>query len=140
MFFHIPIREVKYAYDEYIAAGRQNTDDVVHKGGNDGEGGEVVFSPDEDEQLFETILELGSTKAIFFGHDHLNNFVLDYKGVSLSYGYSMDYSAYIGIAGEGYQRGCTVVTLGECIDIVHENYYQDKYTPLYPKESVSLEK
>lgn len=140
MFFHIPIREVKYAYDEYVAAGRENTENVIHKGGNDGESGEVVFAPDDDEELFETILELGSTKALFFGHDHLNNFVIEYKGVALSYGYSMDYSAYIGIAGEGYQRGCTIVTLGEEIEIVHENYYQDKYTPLYPKESVNLDK
>ncbi len=140
LFMHIPIREVKYAYDDYIAAGREDTADVIYMGGHDGESDEVVYAPDEDEGLFEAILELGSTKALFFGHDHLNNFVLEYKGVILSYGYSMDYSAYFGIEGEGYQRGCTMITTGDEVDIVHENYYQDKYEPLYPKESVNMEK
>lgn len=137
LFMHIPIREVKYAYDDYIAAGRQNTADTIYKGGNDGEGDEVVFAPDDDEQLFETILELGSTKALFFGHDHLNNFVLEYKGVALSYGYSMDYSAYVSPT-DGTQRGCTMITLADEVEIAHENYYQDKYKPLYEKEEVSL--
>lgn len=142
MFMHIPIKEVKYAYDEYVNNNRQNTENLTYLGGHDGESDRVVYSSDKDEELFETILELGSTEALFYGHDHLNNFVFDYKGVILSYGYSIDYSAYSGISGKGYQRGCTVITLkeGEETKIVHENYYQDKYEPLYEKESVNMEK
>ena len=68
--------------------------------------------------------------------------MLDYKGVTFSYGYSIDYSAYAGIANIGYQRGCTVINLGgnREPEIIHENYYQDKYTPLYEKESVKMTK
>ena len=86
--------------------------------------------------------ELGSTQAMFFGHDHLNSFVVEYMGVSFSYGYSIDYSAYIGIAGRGYQRGCTVITVKSdtTFSIRHENYYQDKYESLYEKESVDMSK
>ena len=93
---------------------------------------------------FETVLELGNTKGMFFGHDHLNNFVLNYKGVLFSYGYSIDYSAYNGdLENIGLQRGCAILTLtpdGEfnAEDIVHENYYQDKYQPLYEKENVEM--
>ncbi len=109
LFMHIPIMEVSDAYHEYVNNDRQNTENVEFLGGIDGESGRVVYSPEESEQLFETVLELGGTEAIFYGHDHLNNFVLDYKGVKLSYGYSIDYLAYGGIAEKTEQRGCTVI-------------------------------
>ena len=68
---------------------------------------------------------------------------MNYRGVIFSYGYSVDYTAYFGIKKEGYQRGCTVLTItpdGEFDEsnISHENYYQDKYQPLYEKESVDM--
>lgn len=146
MFFHIPLGEVKTAYDEYVANGRADTENVKWLGGVDGEdkSGEMVYSSRIEEQLFEKVLELGNTKAMFFGHDHLNNFVLDYKGVLFSYGYSIDYSAYGGdLENKGLQRGCAVLTLtpdGEfnAENIVHENYYQDKYQPKDGKEEVDM--
>lgn len=145
-FFHIPLYEMKEGYDEYIANGRTDTDDVKWMDGRDGEEGDVVVYASESEvgdQLFEKALELGNTKAFFFGHDHFNNFVMDYKGILFSYGFSIDYIAYGDIGAKGYQRGCTVLTLtpdGEfgAENIVHENYYQDKYQPLYEKEVVDM--
>ena len=141
MFMHIPLREVKYAYEESIANGKQDTENVKWLRGFDGETDEIVYSSRTDEQLFETILELGSTKGLFYGHDHLNNFVLEYKGVMLVYGYSIDYLAYSKIDTRGYQRGCTIITCTPSGDaaIVHENYYQEKYKPLYGKEIVDME-
>ena len=140
MFMHIPLLEVKMAYDEYVEAGRSDTGAVIFQGGVDGEDEEVVFSSRTDTELYETVLELGLTEAIFFGHDHLNNFEIEYNGVLFSYGYSIDYLAYSGIANKGAQRGCTVILLSEGSDaqIIHENYYQDKYTPLYEKEGVDM--
>lgn len=142
MFMHIPIREVRDAYNEYVNNNRQNTENTTFIGGNDGETGKVVYCPEDDEEMFETVLALGSTEALFYGHDHLNNFVLVYKGVTFSYGYSIDYLAYFGIDGKGYQRGCTVLTLSPDgrFTITHENYYQDKYPSLYDKEEVDLSK
>ena len=140
MFMHIPLREVKMAYDTYVANGRQSSDRVQYLRGHDGEDDPTVYCSRTDESLFETVLRLGSTTALFYGHDHLNNFVLHYQGVTLSYGYSLDYLAYDGIDGKGYQRGCTVITCapsGESV-IVHENYYQEKYRPLYEKEAVDM--
>ena len=142
MFMHIPLREVKVAYDEYVNNGRQNTDNVEFISGNDGESDEIVFCSRTDENLFETVKELGSTAALFFGHDHLNNFVLSYQGITLSYGYSIDYLAYSGIDKEGFQRGCTIIicSMRRPADITHENYYQDIYPSQYEKESVNLAK
>ena len=141
LFMHIPLGEVKDAYNEYVNNNRQNSDNVIYHGGHDGEGGKMVYCSDMEDDMFETVLDLGSTEAIFYGHDHYNNFVLEYKGVKLSYGYSIDYAAYFGIGSRGYQRGCTVITVGDGeSEIDHENYYQDKYESLYPKEEVDMNK
>ena len=78
LFMHIPIMEVRDAYYEYLAAGETDTENVKYLFGEVGEEDPYVFCSEETEQMFETILELGSTKAIFYGHDHLNNIVLDY--------------------------------------------------------------
>ena len=36
--------------------------------------------------MFDVITELGSTKHILCGHDHINNFIIRYKGVKFIYG------------------------------------------------------
>ena len=141
MFMHIPLTEVKAAYDEYVGNNRKDTENVQYVEGFDGETDEVVYCSRTDVELFETVKELGSTQALFYGHDHLNNIVFNYQGITLWYGYSIDYLAYSGIDEQGYQRGCTVITCEPDGDATmkHENYYQDKYVPLYEKEVVNME-
>ena len=94
-----------------------------------------------EDNLFETMLELGSTKAIFCGHDHDNNFSIDYKGIRFTYGMSVDYLAYPGIYKRGSQRGCTVINFSPdgSFDCSQENYYQDKYQSVYDKEEVVMQ-
>ena len=140
LFIHIPISIVKASYDAYVSNGRADTEDVKYVDGHDGEPDSVVWGPSSEDGVMDKILSVGSTDSVFYGHDHLNNFTLDYKGVLLSYGYSIDYSAYDDIDLVGYQRGCTVITYSpdSTIDIVNENYYQDKYKPLYEKEQVDM--
>ena len=133
-FFHIPLEEFGIAWEEYKANG--NTENVTYIEGEHRE--RTCCSPFADE-FFETVLELGSTKALFCGHDHVNNGTVEYKGVKLVYGMSIDYLAYVTTAFTGYQRGCTVVTVdGDEIEVSHENYYQDKYESKYLKEIVSM--
>ena len=48
-----------------------------------------------DDRMFETMVELGSTKGVFVGHDHMNNFTVDYRGIRLSYGLSCDHNIYV---------------------------------------------
>lgn len=109
LFFHIPLVEFKDAWDEFEANGFKDTADVKYKGGIVGETGGYIYCGTGEDELFETVLELDSTKGIFCGHDHFNNFTLNYKGIDLSYGYSVDYLAYIGINKQGSQRGCTSI-------------------------------
>jgi len=138
LFVHIPIMEVRDAVDLYLEEA--DTDELKYISGKIGEDAPYVYCSEINEQMFETMLELDSTKAMFYGHDHLNNLVVEYKGITLSYGYSIDYFAYAGIHKIGSQRGCTVINCSPdtSFEITHENYYQDKYQPLYEKESVDL--
>ncbi len=142
LFFHIPLTEYRTAWNEYVDNGYKDTENVKHKYGAVGETGKLVYSGVYDDQLFETIQELGGKTGIFCGHDHLNNFSMDYKGVRLTYGYSVDYLAYAGIYKQGAQRGCTIITIRPdgTFDCESSNYYQDKYKSLsdHEKEPVTM--
>ncbi|MBR6336092.1 MAG: hypothetical protein IKR90_08075, partial [Clostridia bacterium] len=141
MFFHIPLTEYKDAWYEFADNGFKDTDDVKLVYGTAGESKKVVYCGIGDDNMFETIQELGSTKGVFCGHDHLNYFSVDYKGIRLTYGKSIDYLAYIGIYKLGTQRGCTVITVKPdgTFDYKAESYYQDKYKSLYEKEPVTMQ-
>jgi hypothetical protein len=71
--------------------------------------------------IFDDVLALGSTKGMFFGHDHLNTLSLTYKGVRLTYPMSIDYLAYFGIAKKNTQRGGTLIEIsgGAEFEITH---------------------
>ena len=139
-FFHIPLVEYLDAWTEYTENGSQDTENVKYLYGKVGETGSMVYCSKTNSGLFETARELGSTQGFFCGHDHLNNFSIDYKGIRLTYGYSVDYLAYPGIMKYGSQRGCTMITISQdgSFDPVHENYYQDKYSPVKEKEQVDM--
>ncbi len=111
MFFHIPLEQYEIAWNEFKANGHKNTADVTYHYGFAGEGDEIISCSEEKSLLFDAVLRLGSTQGIFCGHDHLNNWSIDYKGVRLTYGMSIDYLAYIGIYKQYEQRGGTVITV-----------------------------
>lgn len=153
VFFHIPLIEVKDAWYEYRDNGYQDTENVQYIYGKAGEGeGDimtglgvedtaVVFCSEHNNGFFDALAEKGSTQAMFFGHDHLNTFSIYYKGIRMTYGYSVDYLAYKGISTIGSQRGCTMITVKPdgSIDVTPENYYQDKYVSAVPKEEVTMQ-
>ncbi len=143
IFQHIPVNEFKTAYEDYVDNGYADTADTKYLYGVMGEDPNGLFSygPMNPDNFFETILEKGSTKAMFCGHDHLNNFAFKYKGVVLAYGMSIDYLAYDGIDNYGSQRGCTIITIKPNTSWTSklENYYQDKYVSKYQKETVSFD-
>lgn len=45
--------------------------------------------------MFEKMVELGSTKGCFAGHDHMNNFSVMKDGIRLTYGLSDDHNIYV---------------------------------------------
>ena len=109
MFFHIPLVQFQTAWNEFVANGHKNTENVTYYYGMAGEKGEKCYPGKADGKMFDKIYELGSTKGVFCGHDHYNNFSIDYKGVRLTYGMSIDYLAYAGIYKKIAQRGGTLI-------------------------------
>ncbi len=75
MAFHIPLVENKKAY-----AYRNNKEYVYEW---TGEYNEQAHPSNTDTELLETIWELGDVKAIVTGHDHINDYMFNYKGVKL---------------------------------------------------------
>lgn len=141
VFLHIPLSEYKDAWVEYSENGYEDTENVRYNYGAAGEKNKIVYHGIYEDNFFETMLELGSTDSVFCGHDHLNNFSLNYKGIDLCYSYSIDYLAYSGISKLGSQRGCTVINIDENgkAEYSLENYYQDKYASFYEKEEVTMQ-
>lgn len=141
VFLHIPLTEYRDAWNEYIENGHKNTENVTFIYGLAGEKGETVYCGSAEDGLFEAMLEGKSTDTVFCGHDHYNRFSVDYKGIKLTYGMSIDYLAYFGIAKIGSQRGCTIITYGAdgSVEYHAENYYQEKYLSVYQKETVEMQ-
>lgn len=140
-FFHIPLTEQKDAWYEYAENNFADTEDVKFYYGVAGESSKVVYCGIGEDDMFEAMLETGSTKAVFCGHDHYNNFSVEYKGIRLTYGMSVDYLAYPGIYQKGSQRGCTLISFSPdgSFDCTAQSYYQDKYTGIYEKEDVTMQ-
>lgn len=128
-FFHIPLVEMADAWNEFEENSFKDTDNFKYSDGIIGEVGRRVYCGYGEDNLFEKMVELDSTKAMFNGHDHLNNTTFEYKGIQFSYGYSIDYFAYSGIDKLGSQRGCTMITCkpDSTFTIDKYNYYSDRY-------------
>lgn len=128
-FFHIPLNETADAWNEFAENGFKDTENFKYIEGIIGETGRRIFCGEGDDDLFEAMLELNSTKAVFNGHDHYNNTTFSYKDIVFCYGYSVDYLAYFGISEVGSQRGCTLITCkpDTTFEIEKFNYYSDRY-------------
>ncbi len=126
LFLHIPPVEYDLAWQEYKENEYKDTENVKYYYGF---WGENCCPPKYDDNLFETMLTIDGEKAIFCGHDHVNTYSVDYMGIRLTYGMSIDYLAYRNIHTMGLQRGCTVITAKPdgTFTCAPENYYQEKY-------------
>ena len=125
-FFHIPTSEFRIAYEELDANGWKDTENSKYISGVWDEliddtvdsriwhGGITRKGPLADiDKFFETMGPdgLGVLEACYCGHDHVNNAMVNYKGVDLCYGYSIDNLAYTDINYSGLQRGATIITI-----------------------------
>ncbi len=145
-FFHIPLVEYRTAWAELMLANEdlvmnkdtqmtenvKDTENVKYVHGVMGESDKEkngvrtygVYCGAHEDNFFETGLEHG-LQATFCGHDHYNNFSIEYKGIRLTYGMSIDYLAYPGIYKDHLQRGCTVITIDSegGFETAARNYY-----------------
>lgn len=88
VFMHIPLPEYQYAYDAAWNASSKKWNDGYNAYGElhekiccarDGEGNPVPC------ELFGLMKESGTTKYVFCGHEHMNNFSIEYEGIRLTY-------------------------------------------------------
>ena len=63
--------------------------------------------------MYDKMKELNSTKWVFCGHDHTNNYsIMEISsGITLSYGMSMDYSTYPLLRFQTKSRGGRVIEI-----------------------------
>lgn len=141
-FFHIPLVEMLEGWTEFQNNNFKDTENFKYIDGIIGETGKRIYPGIGEDEFFEAMLELGSTKGIFNGHDHYNNVTFSYKDIIFSYGNSVDYLAYIGVSKEGSQRGCTVITTKPDATFTIEkfNFYSDRYvSDEFPREEVVMQ-
>jgi len=115
LFIHIPLQVYTDAYNDYENGSKA---EMIY-----GKAEENICSPDAKDDFFATIKKLGSTRAIFCGHDHLNYYSMKYEDIILSYGMSIDYLAYVRIHKKNAQRG------GQLIRIKEDNTFILSQTP-----------
>ncbi|KAL4582406.1 hypothetical protein LXL04_006954 [Taraxacum kok-saghyz] len=93
-YFHIPLPEYSKFDSSNITGVKQ----------------EAISSPSVNSGFFATMVETGDVKAVFTGHDHVNDFCGELTGISLCYGGGFGYHAY-GKAGWSRRSRVVVVNL-----------------------------
>lgn len=83
IFTHTPVPEVITGWNEAFDNGIPNE---KYYYGDLLTGASTFIKHLGDDMLFQKVIELGSTKAIFFGHHHENDFSIMYQGVRLTAG------------------------------------------------------
>ena len=92
IFFHIPLPEMKEV----------NQKDSIHQG----DYFENPCTPPVNTNFFEEAKSNGLAKAMFFGHDHLNDFTYDKDGIILAYG---RVSGHYDYAMPGFPKGARLI-------------------------------
>lgn len=102
MFFHIPLIEFGQmwaAKDAHNVTGERN---------------ETECPGAINSGLFSAMLERGDVKGVFVGHDHVNDYVGNYYGITLGYSANTGFGTY-GLGGDqnNRMRGARVFNLNE---------------------------
>ena len=117
-FFHIPFPEFQEAYDKAKAGNDPKAQFV-----NGVEKGDIlnedVCCPKFNTGLYSKMKELGSTKGVFVGHDHINTFCVDYDGIYLCYGIKATTRVYY----DNELMGGQVVSMNSLNEISVERYF-----------------
>ena len=81
---------------------------------------EVICCSPSDDGIFEILKQYGSTDFMLVGHDHKNNFSINYQGIRLSYGLKTGF-------GSQYERmsiGGTTLTINSDNTITIEHIFK----------------
>ncbi|EKQ53440.1 MULTISPECIES: metallophosphoesterase family protein [unclassified Clostridium] len=95
MFFHIPLKKYKEARESGLIDGQRLEDECCAK---------------VNLRLFEKLVKMGDVKGVFVGHDHLNSYSSELKGIKLGYA---GYTGYGGYGQDNVPRGARVFLINE---------------------------
>lgn len=109
-FFHIPPKEFKEAWEKCYRGDKSVT---YHHGFVLEKDNYFGYPKQKKSNFFKEMVDFGSCKGMFMGHDHVNTLSLTYQGIRLTYGMSIDYLAYIGIKKKHTQRGGTIIEIND---------------------------
>ncbi len=162
VFQHIPPREVMNTVIE-VPKGTKGSVEAFHtykdryfvlpaeeiaRGGFMGESPAV---PQSQSGQFDVLKEKGDVFGIFYGHDHINSFVLPYEGIDLGYTQGTGFNVY----GPGRKRGVRIfdipehnpreytthtVTFGELTDDKILNWPFELIQPIMPTSVLQVKK
>ncbi|KAL3033771.1 hypothetical protein AAZX31_02G155100 [Glycine max] len=93
-YFHIPLPEYATFDSSNMSGVKQEPD------------GNGISSPSVNSGFFTTLLAAGDVKAVFTGHDHINDFCGNLMNIQLCYGGGFGYHAY---GKAGWPRRARVV-------------------------------
>eukprot|EP00002_Diphylleia_rotans_P007841 TRINITY_DN17518_c0_g1_i1.p1 TRINITY_DN17518_c0_g1~~TRINITY_DN17518_c0_g1_i1.p1 ORF type:complete len:348 (+),score=81.31 TRINITY_DN17518_c0_g1_i1:46-1089(+) len=97
-FFHIPLIEYNDVWE----------DCTKHEcNGNKYEG---VYAANINSGFYAAALDQGDVKAMFVGHDHVNDYCGNFYGIKLCYGRATGYTTY---GMKGFPRGARVIEIKE---------------------------
>ena len=120
MFYHIPLPQVR---DAWAAAEKDKS--LIMNPKDNATQGEDPCNPEWDSGFFDVIEKKGYTQGMYFGHDHLNNYIVkyktkeEYKGIDFGYGIKATDRIYY---GESMLGGRTIVLHND-----HTLSYEDHY-------------
>ena len=119
---HIPVYEYRYAWEENFGSDELGTLAPELAPDAQGQNGEGIFSAPVNNGFFGVCKELGSTKNMIVGHDHVNNFQIVYDGIRLTYALKTGYGCYYA----DDLLGGTTITIGSDGVANVEHYYSEK--------------
>lgn len=108
---HMPLLQYAYVYEDYLNAKQQQNTAKLEELSPVGECvlDEVVSCCVKEFGFFDAVKEVGSTKNIICGHDHINDFSLVYEGVRLSFALKTGDECYW--KDDGTRSGCTQIKI-----------------------------
>lgn len=115
---HIPVYEVKTTWQNFY----DNENDCFTGEYAEGSFGVIHETPCPgavNNYFMDKVIELGSTKNMLFGHDHVNNASFIYEGVRLSYSLKLGYGCYY---EDGLMGGSTFTINSDGVATFNHHY------------------
>jgi hypothetical protein len=114
MFFHIPLQEWRQMYENDAEKVKHPEYGLLPQHGVVGERNEDECPGPFNSGLFSALLARGDVKGVFVGHDHVNDYVGNYFGVTLGYSANSGFATYgLGGPDNDRMRGARVFVVRE---------------------------